>query len=169
MRDLYRDNRMYPYHNWTNAPMNANANQPMRSGDYGPGPFVVDIDAATKQNNTYRTALWTGNHLQVTLMSLNPGEDIGLEVHPHLDQFIRIEQGQGLVQMGERQDRLNFQRNVKDDFAFIIPAGYWHNLVNTGHQALKLYSIYAPPEHPPGTVHRTRAEAEAAEEHHHGY
>ncbi len=144
-------------------------NQQAQLGDYGPEPLIVNIEAVTKQNNTYRTALWTGSHLQVTLMSINPGEDIGLEVHPHLDQFIRIEQGQGLVRMGERRDWLNIQQNVEDDFAVIIPAGYWHNLINTGHQALKLYSIYAPPEHPPGTVHRTRAEAEAAEAHNHGY
>ena len=96
--------------------------------DYGPEPFVVNIEKATKQNNTYRTALWTGSHLQLTLMSINVGEDIGLEVHPFLDQFIRIEEGQGLVKMGDNKYTLNFQKNVYDNFAFIIPAGKWHNL-----------------------------------------
>jgi mannose-6-phosphate isomerase-like protein (cupin superfamily) len=127
--------------------------------DYGPDPFVVDIEQATKQNNNFRTALWTGDYLQLTLMSINPGEDIGLEIHPDLDQFIRIEEGQGLVQMGNRKDNLDFQSDVRDDFAFIIPAGKWHNLINTGSIPLKLYSIYAPPQHPFGTVHKTKEDA----------
>lgn len=132
--------------------------------DYGPEPFVINIEQATKQNNNFRTALWTGRHLQLTLMSIRPGEDIGLENHPDLDQFIRIEEGQGLVKMGDRKDNLNFQRNVFDDYAFIIPAGKWHNLINTGNKPLKLYSIYAPPQHPFGTIHKTKADAMAAEQ-----
>lgn len=127
--------------------------------DYGNNPFVVNIDQATKQNNTFRTALWTGDHLQVTLMSIDVGEDIGLEIHPDVDQFLRIEEGQGLVQMGDRKDQWDFQANVYDDYAILIPAGKWHNLTNTGDQPLKLYSIYAPPEHPFGTVHKTKADA----------
>ena len=133
--------------------------------DYGPEPFVVNINEVTKQNDTYRTALWTGSHLQLTLMSIKVGEDIGLEIHPHLDQFIRIEEGEGIVKMGDSEYNLSFQRKVYDDFAFIIPAGKWHNLVNTGTIPLKLYSIYAPPQHPHGTVHVTKADAQAAEEH----
>jgi len=136
---------------------------PIQLKDYGGKPFVVDIEKAAEQNQNYRTALWTGKHLQVTLMSIEPGGDIGLEVHPDADQFIRIEQGQGLVQMGERRDRLDFARRVSDDDAIMIPAGTWHNVTNTGRVPLKLYSIYAPPEHPFGTVHRTKAEAIAAE------
>ncbi len=131
--------------------------------DYGPEPFVINIDEATKQNNTFRTALWTGNHLQLTLMSINVGEDIGLEIHPNIDQFIRIEQGQGLVKMGQSKDNLDFQRKVFDGFAIFIPAGTWHNLINTGNRPLKLYSIYAPPQHPKGTVHKTKSEAMTAE------
>lgn len=129
--------------------------------DYGPNPFVININNATLQNDNYRTALWTGDYLQLTLMSLEVGEDIGLEMHPDVDQFIRIEQGQGVVQMGDREDRFNFEEQVYDDIIFIIPAGKWHNLTNTGNTPLKLYSIYAPPEHPHGTVHTTKAEAEA--------
>ncbi|CAH0259736.1 hypothetical protein SRABI96_03391 [Peribacillus sp. Bi96] len=132
--------------------------------DYGPKPFVVNINEATKQNNNYRTALWTGKHLQVTLMSLKVGEDIGLEIHPNVDQFLRIEQGQGFVQMGNRKDNLNFVKDVYDDYAIMIPAGTWHNVTNTGNIPLKLYSIYAPPHHPFGTVHVTKADALAAEE-----
>jgi mannose-6-phosphate isomerase-like protein (cupin superfamily) len=131
--------------------------------DYGPEPFVINIDQATKQNTNYRTALWTGKHLQLTLMSINPGENIGLEMHPDTDQFLRVEQGQGLVQMGCSKDNLNFQRKVGDGYAILIPAGTWHNVTNTGNMPLKLYSIYAPPHHPKGTVHRTKADAMAAE------
>ncbi|OWV38849.1 hypothetical protein CE489_05230 [Bacillus spizizenii] len=131
--------------------------------DYGPKPFVVNINRATKQNNTFRTALWTGKHFQVTLMSIGIGEDIGLEMHSNVDQFLRIEQGRGIVKMGKSKDNLNFQRNVYDDSAIVIPAGTWHNVINTGNTPLKLYSIYAPPNHPFGTVHKTKADAAAAE------
>ena len=90
-------------------------------------------------------------------------EDVGLEVHPDTDQFVRIEEGQGLIKMGDSKDNLDFQAVVYDDFAVFIPAGKWHNLINIGYQPLKLYSIYAPPEHPHGTVHKTKKDAEAAE------
>ena len=145
---------------------NKNAWRPLKLMDYGPEPFVINIDKATKKNNNFRTALWTGNHLQLTLMSLKVGEDIGLEIHPSVDQFICIEEGQGLVKMGQSKDKLDFQERVFDDFAFIIPAGKWHNLINTGNKPLKLYSIYAPPQHPRGTVHETKADAEADEANH---
>jgi len=158
--------RQYPYQAFPQGTDISNNVENILLKDYGPKPYVVNINEATLQNNTYRTALWTGDHLQVTLMSLNPGEDIGLEMHPELDQFLRIEQGQGIVQMGKRRDQLNFQRNVYDDFAILIPAGTWHNLTNTGNEPLRLYSIYAPPNHPFGTVHETKAEALAAEEEH---
>lgn len=134
--------------------------------DYGSKPFVVDIEEVTKQNNTYRTALWTGSHFQVTVMSINVGDDIGLEVHPTTDQFIRIEEGQGLVQMGDSKDRLDFQEKAYEDYAIMIPAGKWHNIINTGNKPLKVYVIYAPPEHPYGTVHETKAIAMASEENH---
>ncbi|MFC5404847.1 cupin domain-containing protein [Cohnella soli] len=131
--------------------------------DYGPRPFVVDIDQATKQNTNFRTVLWTGNHLQVALMSINPGEDIGLEVHPKTDQFLRIEEGQGFVQMGGSKDKLDVQVTAHDGYAIMVPAGTWHNVTNTGNRPLKVYSIYAPPNHPHGTVHVTKADAQEAE------
>lgn len=131
--------------------------------DYGSQPFVVNIEKAAKQNRTFRTALWTGDHLQVTVMSINVGEDIGLEVHPTVDQFLRIEEGQGIVQMGDTKDNLYFEERVCDDYAIMVPAGKWHNVTNTGNKPLKLYSIYAPPEHPFGTVHKTKTDAMAAE------
>ncbi|MDW5298776.1 MAG: cupin domain-containing protein [Sedimentibacter sp.] len=144
----------------------ANANGVNELKDYGPKPFVINIEEATLENNNYRTALWTGNHLQLTLMNINVGEDIGLEVHPDLDQFLRIEEGQGIIEMGDRKDNLDFKENVYDDFAFIIPAGKWHNLINIGNTPLKLYSIYAPPQHPHSTVHKTKADAKASEKNH---
>lgn len=131
--------------------------------DYGPEPFITNIERATTANQCFRRALWTGNHLQLTLMSIGVGEDIGLETHPNLDQFIRIEEGDGIAMMGKCKDKLNFQRNVCDGYVIFIPAGAWHNLVNTGNRPIKLYSIYAPPEHPRGTVHCTKADAEADE------
>lgn len=143
------------YYNWNNRNYNPYGNITLQ--DYGTRPFVVNIDQATKQNNNYRTALWTGKYFQVTLMSINVGEDIGLEVHPTTDQFIRIEEGQGLVQMGDRRDNLDFQVMAYDDYAIMIPAGKWHNITNTGNRPLKVYVIYAPPEHPYGTVHETKA------------
>ncbi len=124
--------------------------------DYGPEPFVINIEDAAKQNRTFRTALWTGEHLQLTLMSINVGDDIGLEVHPNTDQFLRIEEGCGLVMMGDRRDNLYYQRRVRDNYAIFIPAGTWHNLINIGHKPIKLYSIYAPPVHPHGTIHKTK-------------
>lgn len=133
--------------------------------DYGPEPLVVNIDRFSKLNLNYRTALWTGQHLQVTLMSIRVGGDIGLEMHPNLDQFIRVESGYGLVKMGNSKDKLNYQTKVDGNYAIIIPAGTWHNLINTGNRPLKLYSIYAPPEHPFGTIHETKEIAEEAEGH----
>lgn len=127
--------------------------------DHGGEPFVVNLNQAAKHNNNFRTAIWTGNHMQLTLMSINVGEDIGLENHPNVDQFIRIERGQGLVQMGKNKNNLNFVNIVGEDDAIIVPAGTWHNVINTGNTPLKLSTIYAPPNHPFGTVHRTKAEA----------
>lgn len=166
MYNYYENNSsLYDHSNsWEANNKAANGYGELMLTDYGPKPLVININEATKQNNTFRTALWTGEHLQVTLMSLNVGEDIGLEVHPNVDQLLRIEQGQGLVQMGNSKDNLNFKRHVYDEFAIIVPAGTWHNLTNTGNVPLKLYSIYAPPNHPFGTVHPTKADAIAAEE-----
>lgn len=127
--------------------------------DSGGKPFVINIERATEQNRAFRSTIWTGRHLQLVLMSLRPGEDIGLEVHPHVDQFFRIEEGNGLIQMGDSPNRLNFERRVGEDSAIVVPAGKWHNLINTGNRPLKLYTIYAPPEHPFGTYQQTKAQA----------
>lgn len=132
--------------------------------DYGPEPFVIDIEEATNENNMFRKTLWTGDYFQLTLMSIEPGDDIGLEVHLDHDQFIRVEDGQGYIQMGDSQNNLDFQKRLKDDYIVMIPAGKWHNLTNTGDKPLKLYSIYAPAEHPAGTVHETKEFSDAAAE-----
>ncbi|TLS37097.1 cupin domain-containing protein [Pseudalkalibacillus caeni] len=140
----------------------------MAMKDHGAEPYVVNIEEATEENNNFRTALWTGKNLQVTLMSIEPGDDIGLEVHNQLDQFLRIEQGEGRVQMGDSKENLSFEKDAKADDAVLVPAGKWHNLKNTGDKPLKVYSIYAPAEHPHGTVHETKEIAmEAEHDHHH--
>ena len=131
--------------------------------DYGPEPLVINIDEAAKKNPNYRTALWTGVNLQVTLMSIPVGGEIGLEVHPDTDQFIRVESGTALAELGPAADKLTEKRRMDDRYALMVPAGTWHNVTNTGKTPLKLYTIYAPPHHPHGTVQATKAEADAAE------
>jgi mannose-6-phosphate isomerase-like protein (cupin superfamily) len=125
--------------------------------------WVEDIERATLENENFRTVLHTGEHVQLTVMRLQPGEDIGRERHPHTDQFLRIESGTGRVEFGRNEDAVDETHDVEDDWAIVVPAGVWHNVVNTGDGDLKLYSLYAPPEHPDGTVHRTKADAMAAE------
>lgn len=129
--------------------------------DHGPTPYVVDIEEATLTNKTYRTTLWTGTNLQLTVMAIQPGHDIGLEVHEDHDQFLRVEEGTGRVQMGPAKDELSFDRTVTDDWAILVPAGSWHNVTNIGSEPLKVYSLYAPPEHPHGTVHATKEAADS--------
>ncbi len=127
--------------------------------DNGPNPMVVNIEQLTLENENYRTTLWTGKNLQLTLMTIKPGHDIGLEAHEDHDQFLRIEQGQAFVEMGLTKDEMETW-NASEDDAIFVPAGTWHNLMNSGDDDLKLYSIYAPPEHPHGTVHATKEDAE---------
>jgi mannose-6-phosphate isomerase-like protein (cupin superfamily) len=156
------DNSNNAYLYWCNRPNNCPPcrHQVRRRKDHGPNPYVTNIEEETLRNDCYRRALWTGEYLQLTLMSIESGSDIGLEMHPDIDQFIRIEQGQGLVEMGERSDCMTFQRNVSANDAIFIPAGRWHNLINTGSQDLRLYSIYAPPNHPHGTVQAASQDAQ---------
>lgn len=134
--------------------------------DNGPHPYVVDIEEATVANTNYRTTAWTGTHLQMTLMSIPVGGDIGLEMHASVDQFLRVEAGRGRVQMGPAEDDLSFDEEVGDDWAILVPAGSWHNVTNIGDTPLQVYSLYAPPEHPHGTVHATKADSDADEHHH---
>ena len=128
--------------------------------------WIDDIEKVTVENSTFRTVVFTGEHTQLTVMHLGPGEDIGLEVHPKLDQFLRIEKGQARVELGRSKESVDETHDVEDDWAIIVPAGVWHNVVNTGDGDVKLYSLYSPPEHPDGTVHQTKADSEAAEHGH---
>ena len=128
--------------------------------------WIGDIEKQTVENETFRTVVFTGEHTQLTVMRLAAGEDIGWESHHDRDQFFRVERGHGRVELGRNEDGVDETHNVKDDWAVIVPAGVWHNVVNTGADELKLYSLYSPPEHPDGTVHRTKADALAAEHPH---
>jgi mannose-6-phosphate isomerase-like protein (cupin superfamily) len=125
--------------------------------------WVGDIEQATLDNTAFRTVLHTGDHMQLTVMRLGPGEEIGWEAHPHLDQFLRIEQGEARLDLGRAGDHVDERHALAEDWALIVPAGVWHNVTNTGSGELKLYSLYSPPEHAPGTVHRTKADADADE------
>src|SRR5690625_5000681 len=156
--------RIYPVSNTESVDETMLLEEDRQINDQGRRPFVIDIEEAAERNRAFRRAIWTGNYLQVTIMSIGVGDDVGLEVHPDVDQFLRIEEGEGIVQMGDRRNQLNYVRRVSENSAIFVPAGKWHNLTNTGDEPLKLYSIYAPPEHPFGTVHRTKADAIAAEE-----
>lgn len=141
--------------------MNQNNNCFHRSAnDYGPEPFLANIKKAALQNTNYRTALWTGRHLQLTLMSIPVGGEIGLEVHPDTDQLLQIEKGCGIAMMGAVKNQLNYQQSVCSGYAVFVPAGTWHNIVNTGNCPLKIYTVYAPPHHPHGTVQKTKAIAD---------
>jgi mannose-6-phosphate isomerase-like protein (cupin superfamily) len=134
--------------------------------DYGAQPAVLNIDDYTLANESFRTVLWTGGQMQVTVMSIPGGGQVGLELHPETDQFIRVEQGKAEVLMGNSPDTLDFQQEAGADFAIFIPAGKWHNIINRSNAPLKLYSIHTPVEHPFGTVHETYEEALVAEQHH---
>jgi mannose-6-phosphate isomerase-like protein (cupin superfamily) len=121
--------------------------------------YVGPIEKLTLENTYFRQVLFTGKHAQLVVMCLGPGEDIGDEVHPNVDQFFRIEQGEARFVFNEKQERL-----VRDGDAVVVPAGTYHNVINASKTvSLKLYTVYSPPNHPDGTVHKTRAEAEAAE------
>lgn len=131
--------------------------------------WAKNIEDETIANTNFRTELWTGKYSQLTVMSIPVGGEIGLEVHPEVDQFLRFEQGKARVEVGDSQDNLNETHEVEDDWAIIVPAGTWHNIINTGDEDLKVYSIYSPPNHPKGTVHKDKAEADAAEAAEHGH
>ncbi|NLA65404.1 MAG: cupin domain-containing protein [Leucobacter sp.] len=126
--------------------------------DHGPNPYTVNIEASTRANSNFRTTVWTGELMQLTLMSIPVGGDIGLEVHDDTDQFLRLEQGRGRVQMGPSPEELSFDEEVADDWAVLVPKGMWHNITNIGDVPMKVYSIYAPPPHAPGPVHETQAD-----------
>jgi mannose-6-phosphate isomerase-like protein (cupin superfamily) len=121
--------------------------------------YCDDIEKATLENEDFRRVLYTGEHLQLVLMTLQPGDEIGEEVHPDRDQFFRIEEGEGAIDIDGRENR------VEDDFAVIVPAGARHNVRNIGSQPLRLYTIYGPPEHKDQVVQATKEEADRRHPH----
>lgn len=125
--------------------------------------FVDNIEKLTLDNSNFRKVLFTGEYCQLVVMSLMPGEEIGEEVHPDVDQFFRIDEGAGVVMIDGEETEIN------DGFAIIVPAGANHNVINTSEtETLKLYTLYSPPNHPDGTTHASKAEADEHErEHHH--
>lgn len=129
--------------------------------DIGPKPQAFDLETATKENENYRTVAWSGKYLQMTLMSIPVGGDIGLELHPETDQFLRLDAGKGRAQIGPSKDQLTFDQDVEDGWCVFIPAGTWHNVTNTGDEPMQLYTIYAPAHHKPGKVHETKADSES--------
>jgi len=120
--------------------------------------YVVNIEKTSLENQSFREVLYTAKNSQLVVMSLKPGEEIGSETH-HLDQFIRIESASGKTVLN------GVEHNIADGFAILVPAGVEHNIINTSNEVMKLYTVYAPPNHKDGTVHKTKADAEANEEH----
>lgn len=151
---------MIPYNSltWQSNCVSDNTYRSWDSNDYGPAPLAINIVHDTIRNPTFLTTRWTGYHMQLILMNIPVNGDIGLENHPGADQFIRIEEGEGLLFMGNSPYNLSFQQPVNDNCAVIIPANTWHNLINTGDNPLKLYSIYSPSWYPSGTVYGKRRE-----------
>ncbi len=134
----------------------------MTTTDIGPDPDAFDLETETVNNPNYRSVRWSGRYLQLTLMSIPPGSDIGLEKHAETDQFLRLDGGRGRVQMGPQKNELTFDQEVSDGWCVLVPAGTWHNIINVGQDPLQLYTIYAPAHHKPGTTHST-AEAAGAD------
>lgn len=131
--------------------------------DVGPKPQSFMLEEATKANRNYRTVAWTGRYLQLTLMSIPVGGDIGLEAHPQTDQFIRLDAGKGRAQMGPSKDKLTFDQEVEDGWCVLVPAGQWHNITNIGDEPMQVYVIYAPSHHAQGIVQKTKEDAEKDE------
>jgi mannose-6-phosphate isomerase-like protein (cupin superfamily) len=129
--------------------------------DIGPQPQSFDIERATRVNTNYRSVAWSGRYLQVTLMSIPVGGEIGLEAHPETDQFLRLDAGSGRVQMGPAKDKLTFEKNVSNGWCVLVPAGTWHNITNIGATPMQVYAIYSPAHHQPRKVQATAAAAEA--------
>ena len=126
--------------------------------------YSIDIEKATEENEFFRKVLYTAQHMQLVLMTLKIGEDIGQEIHPDVDQFIRVEEGEADAILDGEVHKLS------DGSVVVIPAGTEHNVINTSSsEALRLYTVYTPPNHPDGTIHKTKAEAEEYERIQHGH
>lgn len=131
----------------------------VRWTDRGKQPVVENMEDWTLDNENFRTTVWTGEGFQLTVQNILPGDDIGLEVHDESDQFLRLEQGTGVCKMGDAEDNLTFEEEIGPDDAILVPMGTWHDIINTGDEPMKLYTIYAKPDHVPGTIHETHEDA----------
>ena len=140
------------------SPTSKEPNQMMNQNGAALKGYVQDIESLAVKNNDFRRVLYTAENCQLVLMALKPKEEIGAEVH-QLDQFFRVEEGSGEVVLD------GMRTAIRAGFAVVVPAGTNHNIINTGNVSLKLYTIYAPPNHRDGVVHHTRADAEADNEH----
>ncbi len=138
-------------------------NTPIFPYDYGPNSLIIDLNKAAQQNDNFRATLWTGTYLQVTLMSIPVHGSIGMEVHTDHDQILRIEEGLGLVQLGESQLTMYGQYLAFTNYVIAVPAGIWHNIINIGNVPLKISSYYAPPNYAWNTVQRTRTPAASSQ------
>lgn len=128
--------------------------------DKGPNPYVLDIEQATLDNEAFRDTLWTGPNMQLTVMTIPAGGEIGAEIHGDHDQFLRLEEGELRAKIGPSEDDLEIDQVISADWAAFVPAGKWHNFLNESDAPAKLYSIYAPAEHKPGTRHETKEDAD---------
>lgn len=131
--------------------------------DKGNAPHAFNLSYEARQNESYRVALWTGSGLQLTMMSIPAGMDTGIEMHEATDQFLYIEKGRGEVIMGKTKGNMNYRRPLGAGYAVLIPGETYHNVINTGNEPLKLYSVYTPKVHPFGTVDKTRSDSEMRE------
>ena len=129
----------------------------------GDKPTLLNIRDITRSNGYYRKEIWTGEHLQLTVMSIPVGGEVGLEQHTENDQFIGVEYGVASVYFGQTKQDVIFVGNVNPNYAIIVPSGTWHNIINEGFTPLKIYSVYAPPHHPKGTIHKTKFDSDLAE------
>lgn len=124
--------------------------------DLGPTPSIINIEKRTEENSNYKKALWTGNNIQLILMSIPIGENTGIETSPNTEQFIKIEEGRALVELGPDINNLSVQKEINSDYALIIPAGTYYKITNINNEPLKLYSIYSPTNYKKGTINITK-------------
>ena len=125
--------------------------------------MLLNVKDTALTNTYFRKEIWTGEHLQATVMSIPVGGEVGLELHKENDQFIGVEFGIAAVYFGETKQGVRFVGNVNQKYAIVVPAGTWHNIINAGNFPLKLFSIYAPPHHPKGTIHKTKFDSDLAD------
>jgi mannose-6-phosphate isomerase-like protein (cupin superfamily) len=128
--------------------------------------WVGNVGETVRASSYFRQVVFTGHEMQLVVMTLQPGEDIGLEVHDHVEQFIRVESGRATVTLGPSEHEITEAHDIAAGWAVVVPAGTWHNVLNSGGGDLQLSTIYGPPQHADGTIHKTRAEATAAERQH---